>query len=124
MKKTKTRIKKKLDKIVSDIVRSRGSCVRCGNNDYKKLQCAHIMPRTALSTRWDFMNLVCLCVSCHLFWAHKNPVEFTEWIKVWLGETKYNELRRRATMLKHWTIEELEQLYIDFERIKIGEEVR
>ena len=76
-KKSRTQLKKQADKLFSLIVRSRGSCERCATT--RNLQCAHIQSRTNLHLRWDEKNALCLCVRCHLYWAHKNPLEFATW---------------------------------------------
>jgi hypothetical protein len=42
-----------------------------------------------------------------LFWAHSEPIQFTEWVKKWLGLKRFRELRRRAVTPKIWTPAEL-----------------
>lgn len=106
---SRSSLKNKLDTIISQIVRSKGHCTWCGNNRKEILQCAHIYSRNNLSTRWDLENLVCLCVGCH-FKAHQQPIEFTEWVKKFLGKDKYEQLRLRARAIKKWTIPELIEL--------------
>ena len=108
MKPAKTSIKNKLDKIVSLIVRSKGKCERCGKTE--GLQAAHIFSRGNMAVRYDFKNLLCLCSGCHIFFAHKNPIEFSEWVRGRLGEGQYQVLRRRATVIKQWTLKELQDL--------------
>src|SRR3990167_1564497 len=84
-----------------------GKCVRCGKKD--NLQCAHIFSRSARSVRWDELNAITLCGGCHLFWAHKNPIEFTEFIMKRLG-SQYEELKRRYYKLHQFTRQELEAI--------------
>jgi len=110
MKVSKKSLKNKLDKVCSLIIRSRGVCAKCKTENPDKLQTAHIFSRSNLSVRWDWDNLLCLCGGCHLFWAHKNPVEFTEFVKSYLGEEKYQNLREKAVIIKKWTIPELQEL--------------
>lgn len=31
--------------------------------------------------RFDPMNAITLCAGCHLFWAHKEPRQFVEWLE-------------------------------------------
>jgi hypothetical protein len=119
MKPTKSSMTCKLDKILGEIVRSRGYCVRCGNKD--TLQTAHIYSRSNRATRWDLNNVVCFCYNCHMNFAHKNPVMFTEWVKEWLGEPKYTELKIRANSIKKWTLPEMEELYKRFTELKEGQ---
>ena len=99
----------KLDKLMSQVIRSRGSCAWCGNNKYELLQCCHIYSRSNRQVRWDRLNLLCLCAGCH-FRAHKEPTEFTEFVKEYLGEQKYIELRHRANGSKVWANYELQDL--------------
>lgn len=100
-KKNKKSLKKLLDKEFSLIVRKKGRCSRCGKKD--NLQCAHIFSRSLLSTRWNLDNAICLCGGCHLWWAHKNPVEFTEFVKEILGEERFDALRLQARTTVKWT---------------------
>ena len=108
MKKTKKTLKRKLDKLVSEIIRKRGKCEHCGKNI--KLQVAHVFSRTYNSTRFYSDNLLCLCASCHWFF-HKNPVLFGEWVKKHLGKKKYENLKRKKEQIKKWIIQELEEIY-------------
>jgi hypothetical protein len=110
-RKTKSAIIRKLDKIFSEIVRSKGYCVKCNKDGATvQLQTAHIFSRTYKSVRWDYHNSLCLCAGCH-FWAHRNPVLFTEFVKSYLGDLGYETLKMSASCTKKWTIPELEDLY-------------
>ena len=80
-------------------------CLKCFRKD--NLQCAHIFSRSARSVRWDELNAIALCGGCHLFWAHKNPIEFTEFIMKRLGN-QYEELKRRYYILHQFNRQELE----------------
>jgi hypothetical protein len=105
---------KKLDKAFSIYIRNRdGKCLRCEKKE--NLQCAHIFSRTSRATRWEDDNAVCLCYSCHMFWAHKNPVEFTEFVKTLLGEVRYQNLRTLAKSIKKWTEQEKLELLTEIE---------
>lgn len=101
-KKTLTR---RLDKICSEIIRSRGVCEKCGSS--KNLQCCHIFSRTYRSTRWSLENLLCLCAKCH-FWSHKNPILFAEFVKVNIGILEYEKLKETFREITKLTEEELE----------------
>lgn len=90
-KPSRTTLNNHLDRLFSLIIRSRGRCERCGKKD-ETLQCAHVYSRIYKSVRWDTRNAFCLCAGCH-FWAHKNPTEFTEFVKKKLGESEYKALR-------------------------------
>jgi hypothetical protein len=102
---------KKLDKKFGEIVRSRGYCLKCNKGaEQVTLHCAHIFSRRNVSVRWDFDNAVSLCYSCHYWWAHPNPILFTDFIKDYLGEMKYESLKIRANTIKKFTMEELQSL--------------
>lgn len=117
-KPTKSKLIKKLDKIVSLIIRSKGHSDKSGKAD--NLQDCHIFSRSCMSTRWDLDNHICLTAGEHLFWAHKNPIEFTEWVKGFLGLEKYEALRVKAQTIKKWSIWELEELLKGFENLLQG----
>lgn len=110
---SKSTMTNKLDKICSQIIRSRGYCERCGPHTpvpYEKLQCAHIYSRTYRAVRWLLLNLLCLCASCH-FWAHKNPTEFADWVRDHIGADNYTLLRTIKNSIKRWTVIEMQELY-------------
>lgn len=71
---------KEADKLFSELVRRKGMCEKCGS--VKNLQCAHVISRTNKHLRWNRDNALCLCLRCHLYWAHRSPLEFTEWFKL------------------------------------------
>lgn len=109
MRKTsKKSLTRKLDQLVSKIVRKRGWCQRCGR--VFTLQCCHIFSRTYKSVRWDLDNVLTLCASCHFFF-HKNPLLFTEFVHKLYGKKKYEELKKKARTTSNWTIEEMKELY-------------
>lgn len=118
MKPTKSSLTRKLDIICSLIVRSHGQCVKCGQGDYEKLQCAHIYSRTYRSVRWDLDNLLCLCASCH-FYSHRNPLIFAEFVRNYLGEFKYEALKFKAVSLKQWKLCEMLDYYNALEELKV-----
>ena len=105
---SKKGLKRKLDKLVSEITRKKGKCEHCKKSE--KLQTAHIFSRTYNSTRFYPDNLLCLCAGCHWFF-HKNPILFGEWVKKYLGKKKYESLKLRKEQIKKWTITELEEIY-------------
>lgn len=93
-KPSKKTLKRNADKLFSEYIRSIGCCEWCGKVD-NTLQTSHIFSRRFLVTRWEPLNANCLCASCHFKW-HQQPVEAVEWIKEYLGEDVYNELRIMA----------------------------
>lgn len=107
---------KKLDKLFSDVIRERAEwqCQRCLRSFMKGaggLQCAHIFTRSRLSTRWDIENAVALCGGCHLYWAHKYPYDFYEWIeRDVLGTERFKALRTRSNLSWRVGLSELKLL--------------
>ncbi len=85
----------KADALFSKIIRARGSCERCGDSEYRKLQCAHILSRRYSATRTDTTAAICLCWTCHRFFTD-NPVEWTEWLYETIGPAEYLRLRQKA----------------------------
>ena len=104
---TKSYLTYKLDKCCSDLVHERDLCQKCGG--FNSLQTAHIFSRSLRSVRWDLDNLLLLCAKCH-FWAHKNPILFTEFVRYYYSEYKYEQLKLKATMIKKWTLCEMQEL--------------
>jgi len=114
-------LRKQLDKIWSEVVKQRAGnrCERSGKTTY--LNTHHIFSRSNLSVRWDLNNGVCLNAGWHTLQtnsAHKNPVEFVEWLKKERGEEWYNELRFKANQVRKWTDQELELLLEVLKEVK------
>ena len=101
---------RKLDILCSDIVRTRGKCAKCGCDDYKKLETAHIFSRKYRSVRWNLLNMVCLCKSCH-FWAHANPLLWGEFLRTYLSKYNLILLKKTAQPVKKWTMGEMQELW-------------
>jgi 5-methylcytosine-specific restriction endonuclease McrA len=95
---------KKMDKLFGEIIRSQGVCEKC--NSHQNLQCAHVVSRRHLRTRWDLDNALCLCKRCHIFWQHKEPHEFVRWFDNKFGGKLYEELKKRANSLEKVDYEE------------------
>jgi hypothetical protein len=98
--------KGKCDVLASKIVRSIGYCEKCGEQEYKKLTCSHIVGRRYSATRTDLDNLQCLCYSCHYYFENW-PKEFSRWITKTIGIEKYEELKTKAEVptKMDWTAE-------------------
>jgi len=110
-------IDKELDRLWSEIIRKRGKCERCGRTD--RLQAAHIISRSHRNTRWDLMNGLCLCGGCHIFFAHKEPLEFAEFVKKKLGKKEYDNLRARGQMVVKNQDKEAIKMYLKKEYEKL-----
>ena len=105
-KRSKSTLRRLLDTEWSRVIRLRERCARCSTD--KNLQAAHIFSRRNLATRWDLDNGLPLCYACHFYWAHKEPVYFMDLVKEYLGEVKLMFLRQKASSVKKWTVEEME----------------
>jgi len=103
---SKTTLRNKLDKIVSEIVRKRGNCEKCKSKE--NLQACHAFSRKFNNTRWDIdaPNVFCLCASCHRKF-HDNPIMFTEWVKSYLGSERYDLLKEAHNQIVKYTIDDL-----------------
>lgn len=81
----------KFDKIFSDMVRLRDNwtCQRCKKTypegQRKGLHCSHIFSRRHTITRWEPLNAVAHCYSCHQYLGG-NPVIFEDWARQYLGD--------------------------------------
>lgn len=51
-----------------------------------------------------------------MFWAHKNPIEFTEFIRSLLGEQNFAQLKKLYNLPKQWSLKELKEIYETFNR--------
>ena len=118
-KPTPKKIGTKLDKVCSEIIRTQGYCSKCGADYYAHLDCAHFFSRSYHNTRWDLLNMVCLCDTCH-FWAHKNPLLFAEWAKEYLGELRYQQLKISHQAIRKWSVDEMQELYTILLKTKEG----
>lgn len=62
-----------------------------------RLHAAHIFSKGGFPhLRHDEDNAIALCYRHHRWWAHIDPVDFTEWVRGHLGEERYEALKVRA----------------------------
>lgn len=108
----------KLDKLVADAVRKRDNftCQKCGKYSEKGLHCSHVIPRTNLALRWNLANLKTLCVGCHLFWWHKNPLEASEWFRNKFPD-RYELIEDLRNEITKYTLDDLLELQQVLKRI-------
>lgn len=97
---TKTGMKIYCDQLFSIAVRALGYCERCGVTDYPLLQCAHIISRRYLTTRWNRDNAMCLCRGCHLWGTHR-PLEWEDFVDETYGAGHYEVLKNQARQTAH-----------------------
>lgn len=81
------------DILFSKIVRARGKCERCGGPGPH--ECAHIVRRRFLRTRWEYDNAWCLCRPCHRT-VDEDEMAFAELARNTVGVQRCYELRRMA----------------------------
>lgn len=89
------------DKWFSDCVRERAAwtCESCkkyypeGNRN--GIECAHIVGRANKRLRWEPLNAVCLCTSCHMRYT-ANPLQFTQFVISKIGKLGHDILIEKA----------------------------
>ena len=87
------------DKHFSDAIRGASDfiCQRCQidmKHNMGGIDCSHIVTRKFRGVRWDTLNALCLCRSCHTKMAD-DPPGHAELVKKIKGEEGYWELIRR-----------------------------
>ena len=99
--------KKKSISEAKRVTRKKGKCERCGGT--KNLQGSHIIPISSSTLIGaDLDNILCLCMSCHLYWWHKHPLAASEWFnRTWPGrkamlETRATQRRNNKPSLEFW----------------------
>jgi hypothetical protein len=109
----KIRIDKK-DTVFSKLIRLRArfNCEKCGRYfpHGHGLQCSHFFSRRHQSTRYDPDNAAAHCFGCHQRLG-ANPIEFTAWIKQYLGDVRYEALQLRHRQIVKRTKADAEALY-------------
>lgn len=93
---------KRADTEFSKYIRERdGKCMRCGKpkSPENPLTCSHFWGRQHKATRFDPDNCVAACwMPCHkYYWEKEKQGAYRDFMLSWLGEEKYEELRRKAT---------------------------
>ena len=112
---SKGKIEKKLDELWRQAVLKKWNyrCAVCGKTE--NLQAAHIMSRRHKALRWDLRNGIALCIHHHLFWAHKEPVQFFLFLKNLLGEEFLDQLQRDAQTIVHYDTDDLQKIGVKLE---------
>lgn len=88
-------LKGKATKLHSLVVRSRGACERCGDQNPARLQAAHIIPRRYSVTRCDPEAAWCLCAGCHLR-TTEHADEHMALVEQTIGLDRFWELKAAA----------------------------
>jgi len=96
MAETITSYKNRCDVLFSKIIRARDKkCMRCGRSEGVQLQCSHCASRGSLDGRFDELNALTLCASCHRWW-HNYPTKSAKWL-----EGEYPQVYERSLEVKH-----------------------
>lgn len=110
----------KLRRLLKDVVfaRDKYKCLRCRRQ--VTLAPAHIYPKGAYrKLEFEIKNVITLCYPCHFSFAHKDPLEFTDWLNKnipWIEELK--EMKKNDVGLK--LDYNLIKLYLEQELKKYG----
>ena len=101
--------KTKLNKLLREamIRRDGEQCLRCGKTP---VQMSHIKSKGKYrKLAFDLNNVKPLCLGCHLYWWHKEPLDAAEWVREKLPERiKYLEEKTRT----------IDKIKLDYETIK------
>ena len=106
---SKGHLKKQADKLFSLLIRKRGYCERCGETEYSKLQCCHVIGRRNLRLRWDPKNALCMCYRDHIHFQHKEPLQFTDWFQKKYPD-RYKYLMKAKDEIKKMTLDDYKEL--------------
>ena len=77
-------------------------CRKEFSNNHQGLHCSHYWGRSHENTRFDPKNCIALCSYCHVHrWGHgEGRDEYTDYMKQWLGEKEYEDLKIRKEFYK------------------------
>ena len=103
-----------LDRLFSQYVRSRAGwrCEYSGDTNVQ-LDCAHVLSRRHVLTRWNPQNAVCLSRRWHM-WFTDHPHEWADWTRGYLGADTVDALQAQAYAGDKLT---------DADKIAIGEDL-
>jgi len=102
MKKNSTdrkKLIKECDRLFSLYIRKRDKFCQAPNCNKPAQHCAHIFSRKNHSVRWYPDNAISLCYRHHIHWAHKEVMEFAEFIQKRLGKRRYDLLKAKKNNL-------------------------
>lgn len=63
-----------------------------------QMECAHIYGRANKSVRWDTLNALCLCHTCHRRFT-ENPLDFETWLRGYLGQGYLDILNEKRNQI-------------------------
>ena len=71
-------------------------CLRCGST--QMLTCSHFHGRANYATRFEPLNCVTFCISCHDIFESKKSGAYMDWMIDWLGEDEFFVLDKISKM--------------------------
>lgn len=114
---------KKLDDLVSKIIRERdGACVICGTTE--RLQNGHLFTRQSYSLRWDLRpdgNCNCQCDG-HNKLHEYDPYPYINWYIEKFGKERFDLLYAEHKTVAKFTTLDLELMYQEMKREYEGKE--
>lgn len=102
------------------VARDGERCLRCGKTE--RLQMSHIYPKgTHRRIEYSPDNIKFLCVGCHMYWWHKNPVEAHIWLEGAIPKERLAKLKREASMtMKNPMDFKLHKLWLEQELARVS----
>lgn len=106
----------KYDALFSKIIRERDNwtCQRCGKyypeGNRQGIHCSHIFSRRHTATRWEPLNAVAHCFSCHQYLGG-NPVIFDRWVRRYYNDAIVEMLEEKAMSVCKLTKKDKAELY-------------
>ncbi len=131
MKPTITKLKKKLDALVSECVRRRAAdfsgmaqCVTCPTlKPWKEMQCGHYVSRSHLSVRWDLRNCHVQCFVCNMKFngckAGNYPM-FSKYLIEQNGVDWLLQLIKDGEKIKQWKLQDLQNEIEHFKELLVS----
>ena len=112
-KTARQKITKKLDDIVSEIIRERDKkCVMCGSTE--RLQNGHVFSRRHDFLKWDIRpdgNCHTQCATHNYLHSQKDSYPYWKWYQDKFGMERFNELRREWETIAHFKMYDLREKY-------------
>ncbi len=119
-KTARQKITKKLDDIVSEIVRERNKrCVMCGS--VTKLGNGHVFSRRSNSLRWDIRpdgNCHTQCWKHNYLHSIRDPYAYYQWYIEKFGKKRFDELYSEWHTIRKFSMPDLEEMYEELVKFK------
>ena len=110
----------KLDILFSKMIRERDNWT-CQHTGKKAdlVDCAHIVSRRHVSTRWHPYNAITLCRASHMFFTD-HPFDWADWCQERFGGDFIGELRAVSNQSVNWSKAVREGIYKDYQKVYRG----